>query len=228
MSGILPPLDDLVIWTGIANASLLAVFAFIGFEDMVNVAEETKRPQITVPLAILATLVLTTLLYGAVTLVAVTAVPPNELAASEAPLSLVFERLTGMNASTISAIAVFATLNTILVQMIMASRVIYGMARQQTMPTLFTRLNAVTKTPVIATIAVVGLTLVLALGFPLDALAEGTSQVVLVIWVATNTALILLKLRTPVQRENGFSVPLIVPVAGLVLSSGLLIVTNLV
>ncbi|MEP0945102.1 MAG: amino acid permease [Rhizobiaceae bacterium] len=228
MPSMLPPLDDLVIWAGIANAGLLAVFAFIGFEDMVNVAEETKRPHITVPLAILATLLITTLLYFAVTLIAVTTVPPEELAGSEAPLSLVFERLTGMSPATISAIAIFATLNTILVQMIMASRVIYGMAEQQTMPQAFRQISEVTKTPVRATVAVGALTLVLALGFPLDALAQGTSQIVLLVWVATNTALIMLKIRVPDPGIHGFKVPMAVPVAGLVLSAGLLIVTNLV
>ena len=110
MPNVLPPLDDLVIWAGIANASLLAVFAFIGFEDMVNVAEETQRPKLTVPLAILATLVITTLLYFAVAWVAVAAVSPSELAVAEAPLSLVFEKLTGMSPTTISAIAIFATI----------------------------------------------------------------------------------------------------------------------
>ena len=147
-TNLLSPLDDPVIWAGIANAGLLAVFAFIGFEDMVNVVEETKRPHVTLPLAIFATLLITSLLYSVVTLVAVTAMPQQELAVSETPLSLVFKRLTGMSPATISAIAIFAMLNTILVQMIMASRVIYGMARQQTMPTTFVRINAVTKTPV--------------------------------------------------------------------------------
>ena len=56
-----PPIADLGIWLGIANAGLLAVFAFIGFEDMVNVAEETKRPRITMPWAIIITLALTTI-----------------------------------------------------------------------------------------------------------------------------------------------------------------------
>ena len=85
-----PPLNDAVIWFGIANAGLLAIFAFIGFEDMVNVAEETRNPQSTLPRAIFWTLGITTALYTAVTLVAVVAVQPAELAASEAPLSPCF------------------------------------------------------------------------------------------------------------------------------------------
>ena len=223
----LPPIGDGVIWFGIANAGLLAVFAFIGFEDMVNVAEETKRPKVTVPWAILLTLGITTLLYFFVTLVSVLAVAPDDLAAAEAPLSLVFARLTGMSPGAISAIAIFATLNTILVQMIMASRVIYGMAKQQTMPGFFAAVNRVTNTPVVATCAVVAATLVLALWFPLDKLAELTSQIVLLIWVATNGALILLKRRQRDVVLDGFTVQLWVPVAGLILSIGLLIVSSL-
>ncbi len=211
----LPPLDDLLIWGGIANAGLLAVFAFIGFEDMVNVAEETKRPQITLPWAILLTLGITTILYTLVTTVAVLTVPPDELAKSEAPISMVYEKLTGTSPVVISAIAVFATLNTILVQFIMASRVVYGMARQDTMPRIFAGVNRHTRTPLLATIAVVIASLSLALAIQLEQLAELTSQFVLVIWVLANGALILLKLRGDPAPANIFIVPLWVPVAGL-------------
>jgi len=222
-----PPIAELGIWLGIANAGLLAVFAFIGFEDMVNVAEETKRPRITLPWAIFLTLAITTILYTLVTMVAVLAVPPAELAGSEAPLSLVYERLTGASPAMISGVAIFATANTILVQQIMASRVIYGMAEQGTMPKLFARVNALTRTPLLATFAVVGATLILAIGFNLERLAEITSQIVLVIWALANMALVLIKLRKGPEPDGAFIVPLWVPVAGFMSSCALVILSSI-
>ncbi len=222
----IPPVAEMGIWLGIANAGLLAVFAFIGFEDMVNVAEETKRPRITLPWAIFLTLAITTLLYTLVTMVAVLAVPPAELARSEAPLSLAYERLTGASPAMISGVAIFATANTILVQLIMASRVVYGMAEQGTMPALFKRVNAITRTPLLATWAIVVATLILALGFNLERLAEMTSQIVLVIWALANVALILIKLRKGPDPDDAFIVPLWVPVTGFIFSCALVILSS--
>lgn len=223
----LPPIAELGIWLGIANAGLLAVFAFIGFEDMVNVAEETKRPGITLPWAIMLTLVITTLLYTLVTMVAVLAVAPADLAKSEAPLSLVYTRLTGASPAVISGVAIFATANTILVQLIMASRVVYGMAEQGTMPKLFARVNALTRTPLLATGAIVSAVMVLALGFNLERLAEMTSQLVLVIWALTNMALIFIKIRNDAEPDDAFIVPLWVPVIGFIFSCVLLIFSSI-
>jgi amino acid transporter len=222
-----PPIAEMGIWLGIANAGLLAVFAFIGFEDMVNVAEETRRPRITLPWAIFLTLAITTVLYTLVTMVAVLAVAPAELARSEAPLSLVYSRLTGASPIMISGVAIFATANTILVQLIMASRVVYGMAEQGTMPKLFARVNALTRTPLVATFAIVTATLILALGFNLERLAEVTSQVVLVIWALANMALVLIKLRKGPEPDDVFIVPLWVPITGFVFSCALLVLSSI-
>ena len=221
-----PPAAELGIWLGIANAGLLAVFAFIGFEDMVNVAEETRRPRITLPWAIFLTLAITTILYTLVTMVAVLTVAPAELAVSEAPLSLVYERLTGASPAMISGVAIFATANTILVQQIMASRVVYGMAEQGTMPRLFARVSAFTRTPLLATVAVVAASLILALGFNLERLAEMTSQIVLIIWALANMALVLIKLRKGPAPVGAFIVPLWVPVAGFMSSCALVILSS--
>ena len=115
--------------SGIAYASLLAFFAFIGFEDLANVVEEAKAPLRDIPRAMALTLMISTVLYVAVAAIAVTAVPPHELAASPAPLSLVFQAMASVSPATIGIIAIVATLNTILAQMTMAARVIYGLAQ---------------------------------------------------------------------------------------------------
>ena len=128
-------------WPASWARSLLAVFAFIGFESLANIAEEVREPQRTLPRAIFLTLALSTLLYVLVVWVALVAVPSEELAQSKAPLALVFERLTGASPRTMSLIAVVATLNGIIVQIIMASRVLYGLARQGELPGFFGAVN---------------------------------------------------------------------------------------
>lgn len=222
---VLPPLSDMFIWLGIANAGLLAVFAFIGFEDMVNVAEETKRPQSTLPWAIFLTLGITTLLYTLVTTIAVLTIPVNELAQSEAPLAHVYQKLSGGSPIIISLIAVFATLNTILIQIIMVSRVIYGMANQNNMPRIFARVNARTQTPLQATFAVAVATLILALALPLERLAELTSQIVLIIWILANGALVLIKWRDDPAPEGAFIVSTWIPVAGFIFGCSIFVIS---
>ena len=224
-SEILPVEINLNLSLSISGACILAVFAFIGFEDMVNVAEETKRPRVTMPLAIFLTLAITTILYTLVTAVAVLSVPVAELAESEAPLSMVYEKLTGSPSTVLSVIAIFATGNTILVQFIMASRVVYGMATRGSMPSVFGRVNSITHTPVLATVAIVVATLILALLFPLERLAELTSQAILVIWILTNAALLMIKYRGDTPDDNVFIVPVWVPIFGLLFSLSMVVLS---
>ena len=224
---IWPSSGDSTAWIGIAGTALIAVFAFIGFEHLVNVAEEMKEPSRTLPRALFLTLGLTALVYALVVWIAVTAVPPQELARSSAPLALVFERLTGLPLVTLSAIAVVATLNGIIVHMIMIGRVIYGLADQGNLPKLLARLNSVTHTPLLATAIGVGAILALALAVPLAGLADLTARFTLVIFATINLALIRIKSRNEVAPLGAFICPRWVPFAGLV-SSVLLLVVDLV
>ena len=224
---IWPSAGDAAAWAGVAGTALIAVFAFIGFEHLVNVAEEMKEPSRTLPRALFLTLGLTALIYGLVVWIAVTAVPPQELARSSAPLALVFERLTGLPLATMSAIAIVATLNGIIVHMIMIARVIYGLADQGSLPKALARLNPVTHTPLLATAIGVGAILMLALAVPLAGLADLTAGFTLVIFAVVNLALIRIKSRKDAAPSGTFNCPRWVPFAGLV-SSVLLLVVDLV
>jgi len=106
------------------GAATVAFFAFIGFENMANVAEEVRRPEHTMPLAIGLTLVLSTMLYGSLACAALAVAGPLELAASAALLALVFERASGLSAAPFVLVAIVATVNGVLVLMIVASRVL--------------------------------------------------------------------------------------------------------
>ena len=96
--------------------------------------EEAKAPRRDIPRAMVLTLLISTGLYVAVAAVAVSAVSIERLSLSPAPLSLVFREIAGVSPATISAIAIVATLNTILAQMTMAARVIYGLGREGDLP----------------------------------------------------------------------------------------------
>ena len=211
---LVPPFDGQV-WLGIGAASLLAFFAFVGFEDLANIAEEAIDPDRNMPLAIIWTLVLATLLYLTVVSVVVLTVPNKDLAQSAAPLNLMFVEASPSLRGSFNLIASVATLNGVLIQMIMSSRVIFGLAKQKQLPAQFGYLHPRTKTPVVATALVTSIVLVLSLFVPIERLAEITSQIALAIFAAVNLSLIFLK-RREAEKQIGFRVPLFVPIAGLV------------
>lgn len=218
---LFPPLE-VNIWSGVMAGALLAFFAFIGFEDMVNVAEEVRDPVHTIPRAIVATLVITTTLYLLVSAISVTAVPQAELIASDAPLSLVFERTSGMDGGILSGVAVFAVLNGALIQMIMGSRILFGLSRQGWLPKFLGLVHPGRQTPIIATIVIAGAVLVLALLFPLVGLATATSYITLTVFTLVNTALLWIRFRG--DAVGLWRVPIWVPALGAVASAAMVIV----
>lgn len=210
-----PPLDALVL-SGVGFGSLLAFFAFIGFEDLANVVEEAKVPNRDIPRAMVLTLCISTILYVLVAAVAVSAGPIERLSSSSAPLSLVFREVAGISPATISAIAIVATLNTILAQMTMAARVVYGLAREGELPAIFSRVYARTGTPLVATACIAAPVVPLALLVPITPLAEGTSLATLAVFALVNLALLRLRYRGVASNISHVAVPIWVPAAGLV------------
>jgi APA family basic amino acid/polyamine antiporter len=219
-----PAAGDLTAWTGVAQTTLLAVFAFIGFEHLVNISEEMKNPRRTLPWALFITLAVTAVLYALVAWIAVIAVPPAELAKSSAPLALVFQRLTGLPLHVLSAIAIVATVNGIIVHMIMIGRVLYGLADQGNLPSFLAKINRSSGAPVVATLFGVAAILILALGVPLTGLAEWTSRLTLGIFAFVNLALIRIKAMEATPPSDAFLVPMWVPVMGSATSALLILV----
>lgn len=148
--------------------------------------------------------------------VALVAVSPAELAVAKAPLALVFERLTGASPRVMSLIAVVATLNGIIVQFILAARVLYGLARQGTLPAPLGQVSPVTHTPLLATALVGAAVLTLALLLPLEHLADLTSRFTLILFALVNLALIRIKAGEGAPPRDGYVAPRWVPWAGLV------------
>jgi basic amino acid/polyamine antiporter, APA family len=224
----IPHTTNPAFFAGLISTTLLAVFAFIGFEGLANVAEEVRDPRRNLPRAIFMTLVISTLLYVAVVWISLVTIGERELATSDAPLALVFERLTGASPKTMSLIAVMATLNGIIVQIIMASRVLYGLAQQRQLPAILARVSPMTRTPLVATALTTAAVLLLALILPLHDLAEMTARLTLVVFTVVNVSLIRIKQRSPNNMQGSFVAPSWMPWAAAGACLSLLVLDALV
>lgn len=198
---------------GIFGGVFIAFYAFIGFEDIVNVAEEVRDPIRTLPRAVLLSLAIATLLYMAIALVAVGLVLPTDLAASDAPLALVYQRATGEMPVFIGLVGLSAVINGALIQIVMASRVLYGMAEQGWITPWLSAVHPLTRTPLNSTVVIGVVILILALSLPLITLAKITSLFTLTVFSLVNLSLWRIKLRDPRPAEVVLF-PLWVPVAG--------------
>lgn len=198
----------------VMQGAVLAFFAFIGFEDMINVAEETRDPERTVPLGLILAMALVAVLYIAVAVTAVSVVPWQELAEAPGPITEVVARAAPLIPPTVfTAITLFAVTNTALVNYVTASRLIYGMARQGLLPPALGNVHAGRRTPHLA-VAVLFLVLApLALLGTIAELAAATVLLLLLVFSVVNGALFVLKRRRN-EKPGRFEVPLFVPALG--------------
>jgi APA family basic amino acid/polyamine antiporter len=215
------PSADAAAWSGVLLGAFLAFYAFLGFEDMVNVAEEVRDPARNMPRAILIAAAVATVLYVLVATAAVLTQPPERLALSEAPLASIYVEATGRSPWVISVVGLFAVVNGALIQIIMGARILYGMAREGWLPRALADVHPRTRTPLATTALMTAAVLVLALWFPLVTLAKATSFILLSVFALVNLALVRIKLRGPAPAGVR-TFPLWVPVAGLVLCLAIL------
>lgn len=213
-------IDPTIGLSGILVGAFLAFYAFIGFEDMVNVVEEVKHPRRTMPLAILLSLVAATVLYILVVIVSIAASSPGSLAASSAPLNQVLAdinlRGSGLDIPpvVISYIGLMATVNGVLVQLVMGSRILYGLSKQGWLPARLATVSQRRQTPVFATVVVALAMIAGTLLLSLISLASITSFLVLTVFILVNLSLIVIKLRQPAEKA-AVTVPLVVPALGM-------------
>jgi APA family basic amino acid/polyamine antiporter len=198
-------------WAGVFAGAFLAFFAYIGFEDMVNIAEEVEQPERNLPRGIILAFVISTILYLLVAAVSLVVIAPNALSASEAPLALVYETASGRSPGLIGIIGVIAVCNGALIQIIMASRIFYGMSVNGWLPGFLARVSPVTRTPVVATLAAGGIVVLLSLLLPILSLAKATSFIVLTVFVLVNVSLLAIKRRYPLP-DGIRPVPIWLPV----------------
>lgn len=200
------------------SGASLAFFAFIGFEDLVNLSEETRDAERVIPLGICLAIVITTAIYGGIAIVAVAVLPPATLAASSAPLlDVVRAAAPRFPASLYAVIPGFAVFNTALLNLLMASRLLYGMSRSRArlLPAAFGRLHPRWNTPVVGVAVSAAIVAGLLMAFAdIKTLAAGTSSFLLLVFVLLHAGLLIVK-RDPAAPRPRFQVPALVPSLGM-------------
>lgn len=183
---------------GVLAGAALVFFAFIGFDEVITLAEETREPTRTVPRALLLALGLSTALYVAVAIAAVSVLGPAALAASTRPLADVMAHVLGARgAIVVAAIAVVTTTNTTLLALTAASRVMYGMAKAAALPRAFSIVHRTRRTPIRA-IGVVAIVAAAVAAFgDFVFIAAVTDFAVYVVFLAVNATVIILRQTRP-------------------------------
>lgn len=214
-------------WDGVVSAAALIFFAYLGFENIGNLGEEVRNPKKNLPLALIISVAISTVLYVLVALVVVSVLPWQQLAQSNAPLADVMQTLIGTKtAILLSIMALGATGSTVLGLAIGGSRMLYGLAEEKQLPSLFMK---VTKkgVPYIAVLAITLLTAAFILPGDITTVAELTDFSALFIFIVVNACLIVLRY-THHHVPRTFKVPLnigkfpIIPALGLLTSMYLL------
>jgi amino acid transporter len=208
----------------VMSGAVLAFYAFVGFEDLLNLAEEVKNPRQTMPWGIILAVGCATVIYVLVSLAAISVVPYSLLADPKngAPMAQITKAAAPWLPHHIyTGITLFAVANTALINFIMGSRLVYGMARQGLLPTALGAVHPTRHTPHRAILVLGLIVAVLAFSGDIRELASATSLLLLLVFGLMNVALIVLKLRKD-EQKGGFEVPLVVPLLGSLVCAALI------
>ena len=209
------------VFAAMLAGAALAFYALVGFEDSVNVAEETKDPVTTYPKVLFAGLAIAGVMYFLVTVGASVVVPTGDLAASDGPLlEVVKQGPLGIPEKVFSAIGLLALSNGALINMIMASRLLYGMAREDVVPPQLGIVWQSRRTPWVAILFTAAVAAVLIITADLEKLAETTVALLVIVFGIVNASVLYLR-RDRVDHEH-FQIPSVFPVLGVAVSIALL------
>ena len=208
----------------VAIAASLIFFAYIGFEDIANISEETVNAKSNVPKAIIFALIISTILYVLVSASAVSIVPWEKLSQSPAPISLVAETALGPEAAILfSFLALFATASTVLIILVAVSRLLYGMSRDKSLPKIISRVHSKAKTPFVSIALTSTAAMLLVLVGDLKHVAFITNFAIFVMFFMVNLAVVVLRFSRP-KTERLFRIPInigkmpLIPLLGLLAS----------
>jgi amino acid transporter len=197
----------------ILAGAIVAYYSFVGFETSANVAEEIRNPSKVYPAALFGALITAGVIYALVGIASATALPSSELSASSGPLlSVVAATGVGVPDWLFSAIALVAVANGALLTMIMSSRLAYGMAEHGLLPGVLSRVLPQRRTPWVAIVATTAVAMLLTLVGDLSTLAETVVLLLLIVFISTNVAVLVLR-RDTVEHPH-FRVWTAVPVLG--------------
>ena len=194
-------------WLGVLGAASLVYFAYQGFEEIATLSEETINPTRNIPRAIVVAVIVTTTLYILVAMAAVSSLPWQQLADSEAPLADAVRAVSNHRlADVISTIALFATFNTVLLLIATGARLAYGMAHRRLLPVALSRVSASRGTPWLATLVITTLAIALASTGDISFVAQVTNFAVFGLFALVNASVIALRLRRP-HTPRPFHIP---------------------
>ncbi len=195
-------------FSGVFSAAALIFFAYLGFEDIVNIAEETKEPEKTIPKALVLSILITTFLYVLVAVVSVNLADWQILGESSAPLAFASSQVLGENAFMLmSIIALFATSNTVLIMLVVGSRMIYGMAKEGAFPNFLSKIDPKKDTPSLAILVTMLVSILFLFIGDLELVAALTSFGAFITFAFVNISLIYIRYRRT-EVERPFRVPL--------------------
>lgn len=205
----------------IFTGAVLTFYSFVGFEDAMNVSEEVKDPVKNMPKGLILAVLISSVVYMGISIVAVSVISPTELAASKQPLVDVVAKAAPWFPSVVfSFVAMFAVANTALLNFIMGSRLLYGMGNQKIVPAVLSKVHPKRRTPHIAVLAVLALFIILIFSGDISSLAKSTSVLLLFCFMIVNSALIALKKKE--KMKGTFEVPYFVPVLGIIICAAML------
>jgi len=193
--------------SGVMTAAILVFFAYLGFENLADVSEEVKNATHTMPKALLLSVIITTIIYIAVSISAVSILPWQQLGASSAPLADVASKAMPGSAGLLSAIALFATANTVLFLLVAGSRILYGMSREHALHEALRRVHPTRNTPWISVALIGMLTLAFTLIGSIQIVAELTNFGAFLVFMFINLSVIALRFNRP-NVERPFRIPL--------------------
>ena len=199
----------------VTAATALAFFAMVGFEDSVNMAEETKDPVRIFPRVMLLGLCITGVIYILVSISSVALVTPEDLGEGDAPLlKVVAAGAPDFPVGVFAFITMFAVANSALINMLMASRLLYGMSKQRVLPRFLGKVHPRRRTPWAGILFTTAIAFGLIFFADLAALGGTTSLLLLCVFTIVNVAVLVLR-RDPVDHQH-FHAPTALPVLGAV------------
>lgn len=208
------PAGDRGLFWAVIAATTLAFFAMVGFEDSVNMAEESKNPSGDFPKVLLSGLVITGIIYVLVSVSAITLVPVDQLSEGDTPLLKVVEAgAPGFPVGIFAIITMFAVGNSALINMLMASRLVYGMSREGVLPAVLGKVHGQRRSPYVA----IAFTTLLAAGLitfvgAVPELGGTTALLLLMVFTVVNAAVLVL--RTDRVEHEHFRSPAYLPAIG--------------
>jgi amino acid transporter len=220
-----PPAAGGLTFPLVMSGAVLTFFAFVGFEDLLNLAEEVKNPTRTMPWGIVLAVACTTTIYVLVSIAAISVVPFAMLSdpAHGAPMAQITKSAAPWIPHHIyTGITLFAVANTALMNFIMGSRLVYGMAKQGLLPGVLGRVSTRTHTPHVAILTLFVIVVGLAFAGNIGDLASATSLLLLLVFALMNVSLVVLQLR-PSEAKGEFEIPLAIPCVGFVVCAGLIV-----